>query len=68
MKLRTKLVIVFLTVMILPVIFMTIAVYAIGPGEYHDRASDLLDLPVGVRAAVKASEGGAQHKGRKSGL
>ena len=49
--------------------------YAIGPGEagevlqlymlldLHDRASDLLDLPVRVRAAVKASEGGAKHKG-----
>ena len=40
MKLRTKLVIVFLTVMILPVIFMTIAVYAIGPGE----AGEVLQL------------------------
>ena len=79
MKLRTKLLIVFISVMILPTIFTSVAMQTFAPERENEiqqmylmivflttRASDLLDLPGHICSAGEASEGGAQYPRRET--
>ena len=80
MKLRTKLVIVFLAVMLLTAFFTTVAMHTFAlrserdpaalsaRGHYHYGAAHLLDLPDDLGAAGEASEGSPQYQGGQSGL
>lgn len=73
MKLKTKLVIAFMTLMILSTLFTTVAVHTFAPGDWGVSAAlsagclfdgcavDLLDLQDGVCSAGEAAAGGEEY-------
>ena len=79
MKLRTKLIVAFMSVMILPMIFLNVVMHTFASREvgelqqlymivvfHHNDAADLLDLPFGFCSAGETAEGGKKYQGRES--
>ena len=81
MKLKTKLILAFMIVMILPTLFTTVAMTAFAPKAVNDIqelyliivflhgiSSDLLDLQDGFTAACKTAGSGPQYQRGQSGF
>ncbi len=71
MKLRTKLIVAFMSVMILPMIFLNVVMHTFASREVGELQQlymivDLLDLPFGFCSAGETAEGGKKYQGRES--
>ena len=74
MKLKTKLVIVFMVVMVFPMLFTGVMTRAFVPEKatdrriHHGSIVDHMDLSCGISAAAKITESGKEYQRRKSGF